>query len=175
MKKYALFLIISILLCSCFTARAQYNNEAITYKSFGNYLNSSGDKLSKADMQGLLSDELYTDYLKGRRKLTTGLVFTGVGVVAGVSGVALGSSILNDAGASSSVTGAVVGSTAGILVIASGAIAGAVLLAVGIPFTVAGHSGLKGVAASHNSAPSASPVSLALGPTPHGLGLSLSF
>ena len=163
--KHLIVLVFSLLFCFGSNLYAQVpsmNNVDIKYRGFGNYSDENGNKLSKTDLKQVLTAYEYSDYLAAKRKKTTGIVLTSVGVAAEAFSAYTITTQSNET--AEEFTTAIMYPVI---------VGGVICMAIGIPkLFVAGHK-FRSVAKEHNS--NNNDVSLSFGPTQNGVGFALTF
>ncbi len=176
---------ILILTAMTVAASAQYNMSSELLKK-GGKLYQDGEKLSSEQITQILSplqngNGVSYDVLwgKARNMRTTGVVLTSAGSAAFVAGPVIfivGLAKVLGSGIGSGIAGdpdGVVGEgdvTAGLVITG----AGVAMLGSGIPLWCVGGKRMKNIVSDYNGQ-STPEVSLAFGPCPNGLGLSLNF
>ncbi len=162
-----------MLTAMAFTAHAQYNTSADLVKKGGNVYQNDV-RLSTEELSLMLPE-----YSKAKNMRTTGIVLTSTGSAAVLTGpvvLFVGIAKVIGSGIGSGISGnpdGVVGEgevTAGLVITG----AGVAMLGSGIPLWCIGGKRIKNMVADHNGQ-SRPDVTLALGPCPNGLGLSLNF
>ncbi len=183
-------LMILALIASALTAAAQYNPSAELLKK-GGRLYQGDMKLTGEQIDNLLSS-IHNDenvaysrlWNKADAMRTSGIVLTSVGSAACVAGpflYILGVAKVIGSGIGAGLSGnpdGIIGESELIGGIVT-TCAGVAMLGTGIPLWCVGGSRMKDVVSEYNNqrlaGPSGPSVTLALGPCPNGIGLSLSF
>ncbi|MBR6938795.1 MAG: hypothetical protein IKH63_14640 [Prevotella sp.] len=152
-----------LFLCgNAFAQVPQRGDVDINCRGFGKYVDENGNKLSKDDLKQVLTAYEYSDYMAAKRKMTTGIVLTSVGVAAGAFGALSINSQSNE-------TAEGIVSLAMLPVM----IGGVVCVAIGVPkLFISGHR-FRSIAKEHNS--NNDDINLSLGATQNGVGFALSF
>ena len=161
-------ILLLIILCFAFNVSfAQIADQEVIYKLGSIY---SGDvKLTSDQVADLMTDDMYTDYLSGRRLYKSGVIVTSVGAgVVAASGLLFGSMFLPSKTTDNETPGMPLGTA---LISLGGAITGGAIIAVGVPLLCVGNNRLKNTVEGYNIRN----VSLTLGPTRYGAGLSFTF
>lgn len=153
------------LLFLCGNAFAQVpprNDVDINCRGFGKYVDENGKKLSKDDLKQVLTAYEYSDYMAAKRKKTTGIVLTSVGVAAGAFSAFTISSQDNETAEGLAA-----------VIMYPIMVGGAVCALIGVPkLFVAGHR-FRSIAKEHNA--NNNDVSLSFGATQNGVGFALTF
>lgn len=153
-----------------FVSAQTINGACCELISKGDRIFYGGEKMTKTELRGVLSQESYEQYVKARNLNRFGAAMTGAGGAIFIfSAVSVIGGSMNQS--KSSDDGLPNDAPVGIAIFSGAMIVGGAMMAVGIPCICIGCRRVGDIVSEHNTRN----VSLTLGPTRYGAGLSLTF